>query len=61
MSSERVVVTAESDESEREDTETCRTPNCWRDGVPVRVAGVTEVPAVLCERHRRIYLLGSGS
>lgn len=39
-----------------ERAETCRAPNCWRDGRAVRVAGQTVRVAVLCDRHRRAFL-----
>ena len=47
---------AHGDESGRDDAETCRAPNCWRDGHTVRVAGQTVRVAVLCDRHRRAFL-----
>jgi hypothetical protein len=51
---------AGGDESGRDDGETCRAPNCWRNGHAVRVAGQTACETVLCERHRRTFL-GVGS
>jgi hypothetical protein len=51
---------ADGGESGRDDAETCRAPNCWRDGHAVRVAGQTARETVLCERHRRTFL-GVGS
>jgi len=47
---------AESDETAARDDESCRAPNCWRDGVPVRVDDETTVPAVLCDEHARLFL-----
>jgi hypothetical protein len=52
------VLSADADgaESGRDGGDTCRAPNCWRDGRAVRVAGETARVAVLCERHRRAFL-----
>ena len=54
MSAEHAVhVDADGAESGRECVETCRAPNCWLDGVRVRVG---EREAVLCETHRKAFL-----
>jgi hypothetical protein len=57
MSADCVLSAAgESDETAARDAETCRAPNCWRDGGPVRVDDETAVPAVLCDEHARLFL-----
>jgi len=47
---------ADGAESGRDGGDTCRAPNCWRDGHAVRVAGQTVRETVLCDRHRRTFL-----
>jgi len=53
MSADVQLVASDHDD---EAAETCRAPNCWRDGSPVRVGGETAVPAVLCDEHARLFL-----
>lgn len=40
----------------RDEQQVCRAPSCWRDGTIVRVAGETDVAAVLCETHAKSFL-----
>lgn len=47
---------AHSSESDADASDTCQTPNCWKDAHIVRVADETEVPAVLCDEHARLFL-----
>lgn len=43
-------------DAQDEHTQSTSCAICWREGKPVRIAGETEVDAILCETHRKAYL-----